>query len=350
MTQLAGDDDSDRALAPHARGFDTFYAHWYPRLVRYAAYLEHAWAEEIAQETLARAYANYHRLNREMPGPWLRTVARNVARDLARSHARVDALPEEYEDSVTDPYPGPEDLVIVEDARQRVRTALGDVSEVDRELLARSSVDGVTMADLAAQFSASEGTVRVRLHRARRRLGKSYLARGGNLLALPGLALTRWAYKWTRTSEAAAGPAIAAFAMAGAAVVAVGGGGLFSPTPATHQPTTTRAIAVTPTAATSAAVHRRAPSAQGRTSHIAHTAVIAYKPTAGPSTARPARVAFSVGNPMDPNGPSNKGEIAVPTPLGTYYFDTQGSRSGDPSPICFARMSWCIRQPDPQLH
>src|SRR5690242_6108003 len=82
MTQLAGGDAREYAGGPFEHGFDAFYAEWYPQLLRLAACLEPAWAEEIAQETLARAYANFDRLHQEMPGPWLRTVARNVARDL----------------------------------------------------------------------------------------------------------------------------------------------------------------------------------------------------------------------------------------------------------------------------
>jgi predicted DNA-binding protein (UPF0251 family) len=74
-------------------------------------------------------------------------------------HIRLAAQPEEHV------VPGPE---LPEDAHG-VSTALAHLGERDRELLTLIAWDGLSPAEAAQALSVSQTTLRVRLHRARRR-------------------------------------------------------------------------------------------------------------------------------------------------------------------------------------
>src|SRR5690606_10764582 len=96
--------------------------------------------------------------------PWLLGVARNLIlhhrRDAGRAGAPVDLddaslLTAHLDEAVSE--------------RQRVLGSLKDLSESDRELLLLTAWDGLSPSEVAAVLGLSAATVRVRLHRARRR-------------------------------------------------------------------------------------------------------------------------------------------------------------------------------------
>jgi RNA polymerase sigma-70 factor (ECF subfamily) len=102
--------------------------------------------------------------------PWLLGVARNVTSRTLRSERRRDALAsklghnsrsETTAAGASDP-PEPE--------REPALAAFARLGPDDRELLALISWDGVTVKEAARILGCSQPTLRVRLHRARRRL------------------------------------------------------------------------------------------------------------------------------------------------------------------------------------
>ena len=205
-------------------GFATFYAQWQPQLRRWA--MQHhgaANAEEIAQETLCRAFVNFGNLRQEVPWPWLRTVAQNVACDLYRRSARLDA--EDVVDAapdMVDPGPGPEELMISAEVREQVRAALSTLRQRDRELLTMSVHQDMSVEDIASVLGTPSGTVRVQLHRARKRLGLVYLNRVGTLAVMPFTAAA-WVLRQLRRGTQPAVPVVAPTALSLAAAVATVG-------------------------------------------------------------------------------------------------------------------------------
>jgi RNA polymerase sigma-70 factor (ECF subfamily) len=127
-------------------------------------------AEDIAQDALLRAWRRRSTL-REVTrrNQWLATIVRNEA---FREHARVRPVPtaaiETYE-AVEDP----QVLAMVE--RADLHAALKRLDASDRQLLELRYGEDLTQQAIAIRLGIPEGTVKVRLHRARKKLRRAYV-------------------------------------------------------------------------------------------------------------------------------------------------------------------------------
>jgi RNA polymerase sigma-70 factor (ECF subfamily) len=122
-------------------------------------------AEDIAQEALLRAWRKRDSLReRERFFQWLATIVRNEA---ARSAARP--LPVPGLDAVHDRGEEDESVARAED-RVDLDRVLKLLNERDRELIRLRYEADLTQAAIARELCVPEGTVKVRLHRARGRL------------------------------------------------------------------------------------------------------------------------------------------------------------------------------------
>lgn len=127
-------------------------------------------AEDIAQDALLRAWRRRSTLrDSERRNQWLATIVRNEA---FRQHARVKPdltatieLLEGAEDEQV--------LATVETAD--LHAALAGLSERDRQLLEMRYEEDMTQAMIARRLGIPEGTVKVRLHRARDKLRRAYV-------------------------------------------------------------------------------------------------------------------------------------------------------------------------------
>jgi len=171
---------------PHDRRIEQWYRDHHARLRGFCTRLlgDLATAEDVAQETLLRAWSNRDLFE---PGadirPWLFRVARNLCTDALRARARfVDVTPPDRADDDTDP------VVPLERAEtdQLVRRALEGLTERQRKILLLRDVEGVEYSELASRMGVNENTARAVLFRARRGLRKRFLevARATAALAL----------------------------------------------------------------------------------------------------------------------------------------------------------------------
>jgi RNA polymerase sigma-70 factor (ECF subfamily) len=126
-------------------------------------------AEDIAQDALLRAWRRRSTLrNSEHRNQWLATIVRNEA---FREHARMRPDPT----ATLELREGAEDdqvLATVETAD--LHAALELLSERDRRLLEMRYEEDLTQAMIARRLGIPEGTVKVRLHRARNKLRMLY--------------------------------------------------------------------------------------------------------------------------------------------------------------------------------
>jgi len=127
-------------------------------------------AEDIAQDALLRAWRRRSTLrDSERRNQWLATIVRNEA---FRQHARVK--PDLT--ATIELRGGAEDaqvLATVETAD--LHAALDGLSERDRRLLEMRYEEDMTQAMIAHRLGIPEGTVKVRLHRARDKLRRAYV-------------------------------------------------------------------------------------------------------------------------------------------------------------------------------
>ncbi len=127
-------------------------------------------AEDIAQDALLRAWRRRSTLrDSDRRNQWLATIVRNEA---FRQHARVRPDPT----STIEQQEGEEDVDVVSAVdRADLHAALEQLSERDRHLLEMRYEEDLTQAAIARRLGIPEGTVKVRLHRARSKLRQVYV-------------------------------------------------------------------------------------------------------------------------------------------------------------------------------
>lgn len=130
-------------------------------------YVSDADADDVAQEAMLRAWRFRHTLrDAERVGPWLATIVRNEAFRL-RSRSRPESMVETDIAGATDPAI---DAVI---HRDELEEALRHLDPLDRQLLTLRYDQDLTQNAIARVLEMPEGTVKVRLHRARAKLGQA---------------------------------------------------------------------------------------------------------------------------------------------------------------------------------
>jgi RNA polymerase sigma-70 factor (ECF subfamily) len=132
-------------------------------------------ADEVVSETFTVAWRRIGDIP-QPPLPWLLGVARNVLRDAGRSEGRRASLAAELRDW-TDAVEG--DIADDVADRMALRNALASLGEEDREVLILAAWQGLTPREAARVVGCTAATMRVRLHRARRRLAKAEAVRDG---------------------------------------------------------------------------------------------------------------------------------------------------------------------------
>jgi RNA polymerase sigma-70 factor, ECF subfamily len=154
--------------AGQARGWD--WAALRSRCLREARrVLPGAEAEEAVQEALIRAWTRRDACRSpEAPLPWVLEITRNESRRLLARRARRQRS---TESETTPCEPEIEDDQLTSTTtRVTVEQALARLEDADQRVLRLRYADDLTQAEVARRLGVPEGTVKVRLHRARRRL------------------------------------------------------------------------------------------------------------------------------------------------------------------------------------
>jgi RNA polymerase sigma-70 factor (ECF subfamily) len=127
-------------------------------------------AEDIAQDALLRAWRRRSTLREpDRRNQWLATIVRNEA---FRQHARVRPDPT---DTIEQSEGAEDSRVIAAVELADLHQALKKLSEKDRDLLEMRYQDDLTQGAIARKLGIPEGTVKVRLHRARNKLRRAYV-------------------------------------------------------------------------------------------------------------------------------------------------------------------------------
>jgi len=137
-----------------------------------------ALAEELFQETLLRAFRALPKFDTRAPNAsvraWLYCIAVNLCRDELRS-ARFQAaraLSQDLGDDLPHPGPSPELSAHAAQRARAVRHAVGELAELQREVVVLFQYQGLTYPEIAAALGVPLGTVKSRMHAALVNLGK----------------------------------------------------------------------------------------------------------------------------------------------------------------------------------
>lgn len=145
-----------------ASQFAEFYSHSYRRLVAELTLVvgSRAEAEDVAQDTFARAWLRWSRLhNFEQPHAWVRRVGYNAAIDRLRAHHRFLKFRHRLAQ--------PETQAGVSADWVDLQAALGTLSPQQRAALVLTAVAGLTTDEAATHLDVPPATLRSWLHRAR---------------------------------------------------------------------------------------------------------------------------------------------------------------------------------------
>ncbi|QYC41963.1 ECF RNA polymerase sigma factor SigR [Nonomuraea coxensis DSM 45129] len=158
--------------------FEAAYHQAYGLITAYAA--RRCDSPQDAADVVAETFTVAWRRVAELPDgaeatPWLYGVARKVLANHFRGDNRRRARTAELDAEMADLYGHSPDTEVELDAIGR---AFRSLPEEDRELLSLVAWEGLGREEIATALGLSRNAVRIRLHRARRRLARA-LARSG---------------------------------------------------------------------------------------------------------------------------------------------------------------------------
>lgn len=143
--------------------------------VAYAWCHNRALAEDLAQETLARAVEKCSQLREsEQVEPWLFAILTNCWRDYLRRQRPQEDI-ENLEEALLDPAAGPERIGEQGQIVDRVRAAVGRLPIGQREVLTLVDLEEFSYAEVGNILGIPIGTVMSRLCRARQSLKKDLI-------------------------------------------------------------------------------------------------------------------------------------------------------------------------------
>jgi RNA polymerase sigma-70 factor (ECF subfamily) len=133
----------------------------------------HAEAQEAAQEVFIKALQKLSQLNEPAAFPgWLRSIA--VRQSINRSTRRPAAASVEPQtlDSFGGRSEAPLSFLLARERSDQLHAGLGRLASLDRSTLVAFYLRGQTLLEMSDEFDAPVGTIKRRLHVARKRLAK----------------------------------------------------------------------------------------------------------------------------------------------------------------------------------
>ena len=133
----------------------------------------HSEAQEVAQEVFVKALQKLDQLRQpECFGGWLRSMTGRMAINRAvRKTPGVATEPQGLAAACID-RDTPLANVLAREQRSQVRAGLRRLKRTDRATLTAFYIDGQSLVEMSDQFAAPVGTIKRRLHVARKRLAK----------------------------------------------------------------------------------------------------------------------------------------------------------------------------------
>jgi len=149
---------------------DALIEHWQPRLFYYVRRLVHQEADawDALQKTWIRVFRSLRSVKDPKAFPcWLYTIARNTTIDHTRTRVALRWQSDSLIES-NDPIDARDEPAF--DDAEAVHNALGKLSPAHRDVLTLFFLEDLTVEEIGKVVDAPEGTIKSRLHYARRAL------------------------------------------------------------------------------------------------------------------------------------------------------------------------------------
>lgn len=149
--------------------FRELYAAYGPRVKTYMMRrgVEPQAAEDLAQETMLTVWrkAALYSGEKGTPANWIFTIARNLHIDRVRRTVPFQALPEAHLEAAS-PDPTPEASLAGREIEIRVRAALAELPEEQRQIVTLAYIEGLSQTEIAGRLGLALGTVKSRMRLA----------------------------------------------------------------------------------------------------------------------------------------------------------------------------------------
>jgi RNA polymerase sigma-70 factor (ECF subfamily) len=140
-------------------------------------------AEDLLQESFFKAYKYYFQLRDESKfKEWIFQITANQFKNLLRKKRRERlSFPEDFEKNVTEtiehpPIHNPDERYDRRDHSALVQEAISELGPKMRTVLVLFELEGYSIEDISSMLGISRGTVKSRLHYARRKLKEVLLS------------------------------------------------------------------------------------------------------------------------------------------------------------------------------
>ncbi|MCU0963088.1 MAG: sigma-70 family RNA polymerase sigma factor [Pirellulaceae bacterium] len=131
-------------------------------------------AQELCQDVFVQALQKLDQLRApEAFGGWLRAIAKRMAINRATRRGPGVATDPSTLDAVHGDEPTPLCRLLAIERRAHVRGGLAQLRALDRRTLEAFYVDGRSLQEMSGDFQAPLGTIKRRLHVARKRLARA---------------------------------------------------------------------------------------------------------------------------------------------------------------------------------
>ena len=130
-------------------------------------------AQEVCQEVFLRAVRKIHQLLDPLCfGAWLRSIANRMAINRAIRRRPMGSLQTDRLASGCAEEETPLGRVLARERREQVHSGLSRLSDLDRQTLEAFYFRGRSLVEMSDEFDSPVGTIKRRLHVARKRLAK----------------------------------------------------------------------------------------------------------------------------------------------------------------------------------
>ena len=130
-------------------------------------------AQELAQEVFIKAMDKIAQLRQpECFGGWLRSITHRMAINMQIRQSRGVSTEPEYMEANCIDDASPDERLIESERDAQLHEGLGNLREMDRQTLEAFYVRGQSLNEMSDEFDAPLGTIKRRLHVARKRLAQ----------------------------------------------------------------------------------------------------------------------------------------------------------------------------------
>jgi RNA polymerase sigma-70 factor (ECF subfamily) len=134
---------------------------------------DHAEAQEVSQDVLVKAFEKLHQLQEPAAFPgWLRSIAVRQAINRCTRRPPTILVEPHTIDRADIRHTTPVDSLLAVERKDQLHAGLDRLATLDRSTLVAFYLNGHSLIEMSDEFAAPVGTIKRRLHVARKRLAK----------------------------------------------------------------------------------------------------------------------------------------------------------------------------------